>query len=219
MRPPSGEIGWRKPRALFCGGLELAEKRGEGEIGMLSPELEGRGAFTMSDETNERLVKVLDKYLYGWAYKDIERASVQGNAKLAGFILGACFIDAMASFYSGATKETAKKGSGDRFKNFVQKYLVQYDAEKLWNDLRCGLVHSYAEGGTYVFTDANKEGFHFDETPRGKIILNLEDFLADLRKAYSSFRKDILRDKEIFLKAKQRYQSMGLMMGRPIDEL
>lgn len=173
----------------------------------------------MSDETKEGLVQLLDKYLYGWAYKDIERASVQGTAKFAGFLLGACFIDAMASFYSGVTKEMAKKGSGDRFKNFVQKYLGQYDAEKFWYDLRCGLVHSYAEGGTYVFTDANKMGFHFDETSRGKIILNLEDFLADLRKAYNTFRKDILREREIFLNAKQRFESMGLMMPRPIDQV
>jgi len=46
--------------------------------------------------TKEQLVAVLDKYLFEWEYKDIERASVKGEAKLAGFILGACFIDALA---------------------------------------------------------------------------------------------------------------------------
>ena len=136
-----------------------------------------------------------------------------------GFILGVCFIDAMASFYSGITKKTMKKNSSKRFKAFVQKYMSQYDAERLWQDLRCGLVHSYAEGGTYVFTYDNKEGFHFDQTPRSRIILNLEDFCADLRKAYSSFRKDILTDEEIFLKAKRRLKSLGLMRTIPIDQL
>ena len=35
--------------------------------------------FRMSDQTDPsagQLVQLLDKYLYGWAYKDIERASV-----------------------------------------------------------------------------------------------------------------------------------------------
>lgn len=161
--------------------------------------------------TKEQLVNVLDQYLFGWEYKDIEKASISGEAKLAGFILGACFIDTMAGFFAGVTKEKVGSESSDRFKDFVKKYLPEYDAEKIWSDLRCGLVHSYAEGGTYVFTDANKAGFHFNSTAGRKIILNLEDFLSDLRKAYRDFRNDILMDNDIFLKAKTRYESMGLM--------
>ena len=151
--------------------------------------------------TCDQLVQLLDKYLYGWAYMDIERASVHGTAKLAGFILGACFIDAMASFYAGVDRKAAKTKSGDRFKDFVIKYLSQYNADDLWSDLRCGLAHSYAEGGTYVFTDNNKGGFHLNKTPHGKIVLNLEDFCADLRKAYNVFRNDLLSDRGIFLRA------------------
>ncbi len=161
--------------------------------------------------TKEQLVDILDEYLFGWEYKDIERASILGTAKLAGFILGACFIDAMAGFFAGVTRETVKNGSSDRFKKFVEKYLKKYDSEKLWADLRCGLVHSYAEGGTYAFTDANQAGFHFNYTASGRIILNLEDFLFDLREAYKNFRNDILINNDIFLKAKIRYESMGLM--------
>jgi len=37
---------------------------------------------------------------------DIEKASISGSAKLAGFILGECFIDAMASFDAGVDRET-----------------------------------------------------------------------------------------------------------------
>jgi hypothetical protein len=168
--------------------------------------------------TKEQLVQILDRYLFGWAYKDIERASIIGSAKLAGFILGACFIDAMASFYAGIDREKAKSKSGARFKEFVKKYLPEYDAEKLWEDLRCGLVHSYAEGGTYVFTDSNKAGFHLNRTSQGRIILNLEDFCADLRKAYASYRNDILRDNDLFIKARKRFDSMSIMMEVPVDQ-
>jgi hypothetical protein len=165
----------------------------------------------VNQKTKEELVIILDRSLFSMAYKDIERASIYGEAKLAGFILGACFIDAMAGFYSGVTKDKVTKKSGERFKNFVSKYLTRYNAEDFYKDLRCGLVHSYAEGGTYVFTDSNKAGFHFTATKTGMIVLNLEDFLADLRKAYSDFRNDVLTDNEIFLNARKRYESMYLM--------
>lgn len=173
----------------------------------------------MSELTKEQLVRILDASLFGWEYKQIEQASISGTAKLAGFILGACFIDAMAGFYAGIDKKDSKTGSGDRFKNFVGKYMTTYDKERLWEDLRCGLVHSYAEGGTYAFTDANKAGFHFNKTPQGLIILNLEDFCADLREAYRNLRNDILIGGDIFLKAKRRYESMGIMWASPIRDL
>ncbi len=161
--------------------------------------------------TKEKLVETLDEYLLGWEYGDIERASIAGEAKLAGFILGACFIDAMAGFFAGLEKGSVKGGSRARFINFTEKYLPNYNSEKLWEDLRCGLVHSYAEGGTYVFTDANKAGHHFEATPNGKIMLNLEDFACNLRMAYHGLRKDILNNDIVFCNAKRRYLSMGLM--------
>lgn len=173
----------------------------------------------MGDLSKEELVKVLDEYLFGWEYKDLERASIFGEAKLAGFILGACFIDAMAGFFAGLEKKDARNGSGKRFKDFIEKYLPRYSPEKLWEDLRCGLVHSYAEGGSYVFTHLNNAGFHFNTTSGGKIILNLEDFSGDLREAYRQLREDILNDEETFLKAKRRYLSMGLMGRIPVGSV
>jgi hypothetical protein len=160
------------------------------------------------------LVEILDKYLLGWAFRDIERAS-KGEAKLGAFILGACFIDAMAGFFKGIDREEAKRKSGSRFKDFVEKYLPQYEPERLWEDLRCGLVHSYAEGGGYEFTHS-KSQFHFTKSSRGKVILNLEDFLEDLKEAYNKLRVDILTNKDIFDKAKKRYESMRLMGSVPI---
>lgn len=167
--------------------------------------------------TKEPLIKEMDDHLFGWAIGDIERASIQGDAKLAGFILSACFIDALAGFYAGVTRSTVKSGSAKRFKDFVRKYLQEYDAQKLYEDLRCGLVHSYSEGGTYVFTDANQDGKHFDKSPRGKILLNLEDFVEDIKKAYYAYRADLFVHEELFLKAHKRYMSMHLMMPMKLE--
>jgi hypothetical protein len=162
----------------------------------------------------EELVKILDKYLLGWAFGDIDRAS-KGEAKLGAFILSACFIDAMAGFYKGIDREEAKRRSGPRFKDFVGEYLKQYDPQRLWEDLRCGLVHSYAEGGSYEFTHSQPQ-LHFLKSSRGRTILNLEDFLENLMEAYNRLRKDILSKKQIFDRAQRRYELMGLMASAPV---
>ncbi len=138
------------------------------------------------------------------AFQDIDRAS-KGEAKLGAFILGACFVDAMAGFYNGIDRKEAKTRSGLRFKGFVEEYLQQYDSQKLSEDLRCGLVHSYAEGGSYEFTHSQPQ-LHFMKSSRERTILNLEDFLKNLREAYDGFRKDILSKKDIFDRAKRRYK-------------
>ncbi|MBU1119400.1 hypothetical protein KKH43_05965 [Patescibacteria group bacterium] len=167
-----------------------------------------------SDITKDQLIDILNSCLSKWALGDIDKITKSSlDAPMAAFILGCCFIDAMAGFYAGvADKQTEKKGAGERFKIFSRKYLENYgyDADKLYYSLRCNLVHSYTEGGTYVFTH-NNAGFHLESTPLGKKILNLEDFLSDLRSAYGVFIKDISEDDELFDKAKRRYAYKGLL--------
>lgn len=53
---------------------------------------------------------------------------------------------------------------GEHFIAFVKHYLPSYDAEALYRDLRSGLVHSYAVGQTYAFTDLEREGQHLAVT-------------------------------------------------------
>ena len=65
----------------------------------------------------DNLLKSMDKCFLEWAYGDIERAS-SGEAKLGAFILGACFIDAMAGLLEGIDRDTCKHQSGIRFKTF-----------------------------------------------------------------------------------------------------
>lgn len=167
------------------------------------------------DVKKDELLEKMNTYLYGWALKDIKRASIDGEAKMAGFILGACFIDALAGFWEGVDKDTCKNNIGDRFKGFIGEYLPQYNQDHLWKDLRNYLVHSYTEGGSYVFTDNEKEGRHFDKHSSGRTILNLEDFYYDLEKAYKNLVKDIEEKEESFLAAKKRYDSMGLIESIP----
>lgn len=165
--------------------------------------------------TKEKLVRELDENLYGFAYKDIKEIISKSVTELAIFILCACFIDAMAGFYFGVTKEKIKNktiiGSGERFKGFVKEYLPEYDADNLYRSLRCGLVHSYVDEGKYKFVQRKPIWHQKSDCSGERKLINDENFATDVEKAYFKFREDILQKTERFTNAKERYLSMGLM--------
>lgn len=166
--------------------------------------------------TKENLVKKLDESLFGLAYGDIERI-LPANPNLAIFILGACFIDAMASFRFGVTKEMIKDGkTGERFKDFIKEYLPQYSADDLWESLRCGLLHSYAEYGKYAFVN-KKRYLHFKKDQQKRTIINDENFCEELKDTYEKLKCDILNKEEVYLNAKKRFNSMGIMYINTIE--
>ena len=82
---------------------------------------------------------------------------------MGAFILGCCYIDALARFHAGNIPKGKKLG--DVFKDFVKKVMREYgpDADKLW-DVRNGLIHAYATRD-FAFTDAEKAGKHGDADP------------------------------------------------------
>lgn len=158
----------------------------------------------------------MDQSLREMALGDIKRASRPGEtegAKLAGFLLGFCFIDAVAGFHAGRTRDMRGK-IGTHFRGFVSAYMPGYDAGALYVDLRSGLVHSYAIGQTYAFTHLESDGPHLErkDTNLGeRTLLNLEDFVDDIEHAYHSLCGDIRNNPDQFAKAKRRYESIGLI--------
>ncbi len=198
--------------------------------------------------TKNELLTKLDKWLrgsvneigkvdtegYGGALKDIKKAQ---RADLGVFILGACFVDVMASFRYGVTKEMIEdervnrikalkkayknyKKPNERFQDFVVNYLPDIyhgdDGRDFYISLRCGLVHNYRDQlGKYAFISGRKE-LH-----RGMIgstlVINREDFVDDLEKAYEKLRGKIENNDEVFNNAKARYESLGLMEAPEVD--
>lgn len=164
--------------------------------------------------TKEQLVEELNSSFSAVALEDIRRAlDPNVNTNLAVFILGVCLIDALAGFYGGKEKPISK-GNKDRFKDFIRKYLGQYNPDDLW-EVRNGMLHSYAVE-KYAFVN-KKSHFHNKPTNGGKFI-NDENFYKDLETAYKSFRDDILTnsDPTIFINVKKRYKALGLMRIRSI---
>jgi len=162
-------------------------------------------------EDKNEVIKKMKHSLLDMAFNDILRAS-GGGSKMGAFILASCFIDYLTGFYCG------EKANGKHYKSFVRDFLPKYDPDKLYHDLRCGLVHNYSVGQSYVFTDANKGGTHFETTMKGLVILNLEDFLNDLERAVHDYFKLLENDPKIFDKAYRRLKKFGILTVGPIEK-
>lgn len=159
----------------------------------------------------EKLVKELDKAFISIALEDINRAlHIDTNTTMAVFILGSCFIEALAGFYCEQTDPDLRNKSRDQFVKFVTKYLPQYNSQDLWHSLRNGLVHSYTDKGKYLYVN-KKRDLHYSRHQNRALIINDEDFVEELKNAYGQFRDDILNDPDIFLKAKKRLDAFGVM--------
>lgn len=138
------------------------------------------------------------------ALEDIKRAS-DGGSKMGAFILCSCLIDALAGFLKGGDTNNSD------YKNFVQNYLSSYNPENLYRDLRCKLVHSYSEGGSYFFTDQNNSQ-HL-QNYNGKQVINLENFIQDIESALNNIKSRIQNSHEVALRQKviQRYDNNGVI--------
>lgn len=172
------------------------------------------------------------KKLLDVALNDIQNAS-NGGAKLGAFILSASFIETIAGFNYGRDSERQKNDKGKHiydgyiFGLFIKNHMSRYyncnkkiENQPLWVHFRCGLIHSYSCKNTYVFTHNEKDGKHFEKTPKEKkIILNLESFIEDIRIAYEELLNKIENDDEAYIRAKKRFESLGIMMEIPIDQL
>ena len=133
----------------------------------------------MTDD--EKIEKIIDS-LSTNALGDIQRAS-SGGSKMGAFILCSCLIDAISGFEKGS--DTTKTD----YIAFVGRRLGAYKGEDLYLDLRCKLVHSYSEGGSYLFVD-NQNSLH-GTLHNNKTLINLENFISDIASALQAFAADI----------------------------
>lgn len=145
------------------------------------------------------------------ALGDIKRAS-SGGAKMGAFILCSCLIDAIAGFMKGNDTRECD------YKHFVGKYMPAYDAEKIYTALRCKLVHSYSEGGSYWFKD-NMESLHLSKLDNEKTIVNLENFIAEIESALQKYTSDLRITKNLALRnnAIKRYDLNGVIQVVPLE--
>lgn len=136
------------------------------------------------------------------------------------FTLGFCYIDMMGGFYGGKSTPN-EKGDRDRFTAFVRDFLqplnAGYSPDYMYKHLRCGLVHSAAPHGGYVFTHKEKDIPHLAHVNKtGKshqIHFQLPSFINDLRKATEGYFKRLDQEAGLKDKAIKRQKGLGLLIG------
>ncbi len=147
--------------------------------------------------------------LYDMAFLDIKRAS-GGGSKMGAFILASCFIEYMAGFVVGrATRR-------EDYIDFVKNNLPSYNATKLYEDLRCKLVHNYSEGGSFLFVDGKPDLHLKKEQTTGKTFINLENFIDDLELALNKLLQDIENNQNSAATAQNRLNSIGILGISPL---
>lgn len=153
--------------------------------------------------SDEEIVERVKFALSDWAFEDLYRASM-GEAKLATFILASCYIDYLSCYYfnSDSTKS--------RYINFVNRFMPGYNGRDLYESLRCKLVHNYSEGGKYEFTH-NNPGLHFKDSPRNRTVLNLDNFLHDLKTARDEYFELVDTNQSFKDKLINRFKAVGIM--------
>jgi len=130
--------------------------------------------------------------------------TIDSEMGAAAYILISCAIDCLASFWRGrdSTKEA--------YKDFVNEFFEGYDADYLYKDLRCKLVHNYTLGENLILCwgEAN---IHKSRTPEGKTVINLEQFFEDFKQAKNSYFDRLGLDSDLQTKLANRWHEVGIL--------
>lgn len=147
--------------------------------------------------------------LIDWDFKDINLA-INGGAKRGAFILASCFIDHLSCYYSG------EESTGQNYKCFVRDFLPQYDAEELYKDIRCKLVHNYSLGNNYSLTHHNCK-YHMKKDSNNRTMLNLRSFINEIRKARDTYFEKLVNDDGLKIKFAKWYKTGGVLQPSDIQ--
>ena len=142
-----------------------------------------------------------------WVISDIERASIKGEAKTAGFILISCAIDFLATLHKGT------KSNGKVYSRFIDAFFEDKDVYKgreLYDCLRCGLVHNYTiHHSKYILTHGHPD--RHGELDGEKTILNLENFFDDLVKAKQRYLARLKASQDLQENVKRQVSKVGVL--------
>ena len=181
--------------------------------GASSSGLHSLGPFTQNDPSP--WVNEFRAHFEDWVLGPIDRLVPSYDA-LVGFIMMACAIDYLASFWWGESTEGFVKKA---YVGFIQNFFPQgrYDAEGLYASLRNGLVHLFTiKGKKYALTHNHPE-LHLKTDTKNQIILNAADFARDLRQATASYFTAAASSPQLAEKAHHRYLRDGFLGKSPFE--
>ncbi len=149
----------------------------------------------LSQPDNVKIEEIIDSFTR-FALRDIK---VNISNPIAAFILISCFIDQMAAY----AYNTQIGQAGANYKRFVTEYFKNYDPLKLWENLRCALVHNYTISPNFALSSEPHPDLPYTNTISANdftvtgFIKELETSLADLsvhlREVTSQIRENALK--------------------------
>lgn len=134
---------------------------------------------------------------------EIQKA-IDNGMGAAAYILISCAIDCLASFWHG--KDSKEK----IYKEFIDTFFVGYNANHLYKDLRCRLVHNYTLGEKLIMC-WDEADIHKSRTDDGKVVINLEQFFEDFKQAKDSYFAQVRHDRDLQVKLANRWLDVGIL--------
>lgn len=163
------------------------------------------------DELVKEISNAAEKFYFQQAELAIEHGAAYG-----GFIILTAALNHLAGFLHGAGDI-----NGPQFKKYCTDYLNHYDADALWEGLRCGFFHrGVPQSG---FKNCNKgmvvtSNHPENHDPKGDIGINVncitldvDEFLKDIRSSLSKLLKDVQSDQSLKQKCQKAWEQFGVM--------
>lgn len=169
---------------------------------------------------NEHFDRIID-----WQIGDIKKCcrmredgTCDNDGALVGaFTLWVCAIDYFGGLLTGLATQG---GTKSRFKSFIEKYLPQYDWEKI-EELRWSLTHYYSPHFFMLYHEDNfeqNEKLHLSNTNRG-IRLHLGCAIRDLESAVKKYYSDLKASDNLNVIVLRYYKEHLPIMPIKADEI
>ena len=131
---------------------------------------------------------------------------------MGSFILGFCFIEWMAGYYY------ARQTKGEDYREFVKRFLPNYDSDEMYTALRCGLVHNFTDHGKgYDFREDRPHNHlkrrKLEGSSQYRVVLNLSNFQKDLETAMEQLFAVLRNNPEMAMRALNRFKTAGMIVG------
>jgi hypothetical protein len=163
----------------------------------------------LAKNANEKFNAVKGAYL-NHIIPSIRIVYEKANKVRESFVLVHCAILSLSGFYAGA-----KNTNGATYRDYVSRFFPKgYPVERLWRDLRNGLVHGYTLTSTFILTHKHPElHLYLRKNARSErtgeladlTFINFENFLDDFEQSAESYFKGASLDSVLLGKLCDRY--------------
>lgn len=172
--------------------------------------------FFMLTDNEKATIELIQKSLHDYAFGDIVKSRKQ-NMLIGSFALCFCFVNALSA-HRYFNPNRIDRQDKIRFVNFIKAYFDQryhQYAEQLYTDLRSRLVHNYAIGKKFAFTEGDSS-YHLRVETDGTVYLLIDQFIIDIDDAFKKYLFDLHNDPVVQRHALDHYAEYQILAERSV---